>query len=39
MDKNVHYEEKKDGDVKEFFEEDKDEGDEEGYVDGFGILF
>ena len=35
---DIHYEEKKDGDVKEYTDEDEDEGDEEGYSD-CGILF
>ena len=39
IDKNdIHYEEKQDVDVKEYTDEDKDEGDEEGYSD-CGILF
>ena len=33
-----HYEEKQYGDVKEYTDEDEDEGDEEGYSD-CGILF
>ena len=34
IDKNdIHYEEKQDGDVKEYTDEDEDEGDEEGYSD------
>ena len=47
--KDIHYEEKKDGDVKEYTDEDEDvkeytdededEGDEEGYSDDCGILF
>ena len=40
IDKNdIHYEEKQHGDVKEYTDEDEDEGDEEGYSDDCGILF
>ena len=35
----IHYEGKQDGDVKEYTDEDKDEGNEEGYSDDCGILF
>ena len=35
---DIHYEEKQDGDVKEYNDEDEGEGDEEGYSD-CGILF
>ena len=34
----IHYEEKQYGDVKEYTDEDEDEGDEEGYSDDCGIL-
>ena len=36
---DIHYEETQDGDVKEYTDEDEDEGDEEGYSDDYGILF
>ena len=40
IDKNdIHYEKKKYGDVKEYTDEDEDEGDEEGYSDDCGIIF
>ena len=40
IDKNeIHYEEKQDGDVKEYTDEDKDEDDEERYSDDCGIIF
>ena len=35
---DIQYEEKQDGDIKEYTDEDEDEGDEEGYSD-CGILF
>ena len=36
---DIHYEEKQDGDVKEYTDEDEDEGDEEGYSNDCGIIF
>ena len=40
IDKNdIHYEKKQDGDVKVHTDEDKDEGDEEGYSDDCKIPF
>ena len=40
IDKNdIQYEEKQDGDVKEYTDKDEYEGDEEGYSDNCGIIF
>ena len=40
IDKNdIHYEEKQDGDVKEYNDKREYEGDEEGYSDDCGIIF
>ena len=40
IDKNgIHYDENQDRDVKEYNDEDEDEGDEERYSDDCGIIF
>ena len=36
---DIHYKENEDGDVREYADEDEDEGDEEGYSGDCGILF